>query len=280
MMPTMRAEFPSCAGRSAALARRLDIGGVGKVELLPRAPYEASFVCERPVIGFAFEGQVGMHAFATSRRSAFRGKPNHISWVPRGCDVYSQSAAGGEYLKITLEPGRMAGTQFERRFSNVIDRTAIAAAQRLRRLLLGRTVEALACEREIAVLEERARRILAGETVRSRPAAWMTPRRLGLIEELIEARLDGCLSVHELAATLGLSDGFFSRAFTAAVGKPPHEYMIDRRIARARALLVAQHRDLAAIAAASGFSSHAHMTALFRERLGVTPSEMRRAAFG
>ena len=276
----MRAELSPCDTWLMPSERRLVIDGVGTIELLPRAGYEASFVCERPVIGFAFEGQAGTHAFATSRRSAFRGKPNHISWVPRGCDVYSQSATGGEYLKITLEPGRVNGAAAGHRFSNVIDRTAIAAAQRLRRLLLGRTVEVLSCEREVSLLEERTRGILAGEARRSRPAAWMTPRRLSLIDELIEARLDGRLTVNELAATLGLSDGFFSRAFAAAVGKPPHDYIIDRRIARARSLLASRHLDLVAIALASGFASHAHMTALFRERLGASPSDIRRASGG
>jgi AraC family transcriptional regulator len=274
----MRADAATNDQRSQRTAPRLAIDGVGTVELLPRASYEASFVSDRPVIGFAFEGQVGRHAFATSRRSAFRGRPNHISWVPRGCDVYSQSEIGGEYLKITLEPERVAGASAQRRFSNVIDRRAIAAAQRLRRLLLGgRMIEPLYCEREVLVLEERARSILAGEDQRNAPAAWMTPRRLSLIDELIEARLEGPLTVHELAGALGLSDGFFSRAFAAALGKPPHDYIIDRRIARARSLLASPHLDLAAIALACGFSSHAHMTALFRDRLGVSPSEMRRA---
>jgi AraC family transcriptional regulator len=103
----------------------------------------------------------------------------------------------------------------------------------------------------------------------------MTPRRLKLIDDLIEARLDTKLTVQELAGALRLSAGFFCRAFRAAVGKAPHDYIIDRRISRARALLQATALDLKAIAHASGFASHAHMTSTFRTRLGVTPSAFR-----
>jgi AraC family transcriptional regulator len=103
----------------------------------------------------------------------------------------------------------------------------------------------------------------------------MTPRRLRLVEDLIEARLDAKLTVQELAGALRLSAGFFCRAFHAAVGKAPHDYIIDRRVSRARTLLRNASLELGAVAQESGFASHAHMTATFRKRLGVTPSALR-----
>ena len=103
----------------------------------------------------------------------------------------------------------------------------------------------------------------------------MTPQRLRQVDELIEARLDGRLTVQEIADHLGLSVGFFCRAFRTAIGQSPHDHIIDRRIARARTLLADPVLDLAAIALGSGFASHAHMTATFRKRLGVAPRELR-----
>jgi len=79
------------------------IGGLARIELLPAAAYEAAYTPEAPVIGFAFEAQAGTHAFASDRKRPFQAKPNHLSFVPAGCDVYSQSAQGGEYLRIVLE---------------------------------------------------------------------------------------------------------------------------------------------------------------------------------
>jgi AraC family transcriptional regulator len=104
----------------------------------------------------------------------------------------------------------------------------------------------------------------------------MTPRRLRRVEDLIEARLDTKMTVQSLADELELSSGFFCRAFHAAVGKAPHDYIIDRRVSRARTLLRNRSLGLSAVAHASGFSSHAHMTATFRKRLGVAPGELRR----
>ena len=200
-----------------------------------------------------------------------------MAYVPAGCDVFSRSDHGGEYLtiKVAQELGDRQPSQ--RRFNDVVDPAAIDAAQRLRSILLaGNLVEPLLFERLVRVLQERVFRILGGTCVESRASAWMTARRLRLVDETIEDKMDAKLTVQELAQALGLSAGFFSRAFKAAVGKAPHDYIIDRRISRARVLLESSELGLSAVALASGFASHAHMTALFQCRLGTTPSELRK----
>ncbi|NJN47593.1 MAG: helix-turn-helix transcriptional regulator [Candidatus Competibacteraceae bacterium] len=128
----------------------------------------------------------------------------------------------------------------------------------------------------VRVLQERMSLVLNGERKESRSGTWMTTRRMRLVEELIDDRLGTKLTVQDLSSALGLSAGFFSRALKAAIGKTPHDYIIDRRIARARALLASQHCSLSAVAYEVGFSSHAHMANAFRQRLGVTPSEYRK----
>jgi AraC family transcriptional regulator len=243
---------------------------------LPRRPYEAAYTPGAPVIGFAFDAQAGVHAFGSDRKVAFRAMPNGLAFVPAGCDVYSQSDGGGEYLRITLAPGRGEPWSSEQRFSGAIDAAAIAAAEQLRRLLFaGDRADVLECERLVQALEARAVASMGVASPEPRARRWMTPRRLRLVDELIEARLDAKLTVQELAGALRLSAGFFCRAFKAAVGKAPHDYIIDRRVSRARALLLTASLDLGAVAAAAGFASHAHMTATFRRRLGLTPSVLR-----
>jgi AraC family transcriptional regulator len=96
-----------------------------------------------------------------------------------------------------------------------------------------------------------------------------------LVDDIIEARMEDKLTVQELATSLGPSTGFLSRAFKAAVGKTPHDYIVDRRISRARALLRSGEIGPAEVAAAAGFASHAHMASQFRNRLGVTPDALR-----
>lgn len=266
-----------CSNQAASQPPKYLVVGGWRAELLPRRHYETAHTPDAAVVGFAFESQAGVHAFAGDRRADFRARANSLAYVPAGCDVFSRSDHGGEYLTIKVAQESGDRPPSERRFNDVVDPAAIDAAQRLRCILLaGNPVEPLLFERLVRVLQGRVLRILGGTSVESRTSAWMTARRLRLVDETIEAKLDAKLTVQELAQTLGLSAGFFSRAFKAAVGKAPHDYIIDRRISRARALLQSSKLGLSAIALASGFASHAHMTAVFRSRLGTTPSELRK----
>jgi AraC family transcriptional regulator len=258
-------------------SRRCAVVGSWSVELLPRKPYHAAYRPDVPVVGFAFDGQAGVHAFGSDRKTNFRTRPNSLAFVPAGCDVYSTSNQGGEYLRLTFERPRDETWSCSRRFSDAIDPLAILAAEQLRRQLL--TIEGgdeLQCERFVEILEERTLSVLNDSSTGPAARAWMTPRRLKRVEELIEAKLDTRMTVQSLADELELSGGFFCRAFHAALGKAPHDYIIDRRVSRARTLLRNEALGLSAVAHASGFSSHAHMTATFRKRLGVAPSELRR----
>ena len=273
----MQGVMREATNQNASRPRRCAVPGSWCAELLPRHPYQAAYTPDLPVIGFAFDGQVGVHAFGSDRKAAFRARPNGLAYVPAGCDVYSQSKHGGEYLKVTFEKQHGEPWPWSRRFSDVIDPVAIDAAQRLRRLLLaGDRIDELQGERLVDTLKQRTVYALGGDSIEPAARCWMTPRRLRLVDDLIEARLDAKLTVQELAGTLRLSAGFFCRAFRAAVGQAPHDYIIDRRVSRARTLLQNATLDLSGIAQASGFASHAHMTATFRKRLGVTPSELRR----
>jgi AraC family transcriptional regulator len=255
---------------------RFAMTGSWCAELLPRNPYQTGYTPEAPIIGFAFESQVGVHAFGSDRRVAFRAKPNGLAYVPGGCDVYSSSIQGGEYLRITLPGGLSDQRQCIRRFSDAIDPIAIAAAQHLRRQLLASDRDALQCERCVLALAERVAWVLKPAAAAPAAAAWMTPQRLRLVDELIELRLDNRVTVQDLAHAVGLSTGFFSRAFKAAVGKTPYDYIVDRRVSRARSLLDSTELDLTTVAHASGFASHAHMTTTFRNRLGINPAALRR----
>ena len=260
--------------------------GPWRVELLPRGPYRASYVATRPIIGFAFDPQVGVHAFGGDRRTGYRARPNGLARVPVGCDVYSRSETGGEYLRIVDardDGGRETGEDGDggggagrdARFGDRIDPPGIAAAHALRRELLASDApDPLACESLVLALEARAAAV-AGRPA-ERASGCMTPRRLALVDELIEARLDGPLAVHELADALGLSAGFFARAFKAGTGRTPHAWIVERRLARARALLLRGDAGLARVAAECGFASHSHLTASFRARFGAVPSDFRR----
>ncbi|CAM2146236.1 AraC family transcriptional regulator [Pararobbsia alpina] len=239
--------------------------------LLPRQAYLARYVADGPLVGFAFDSQQGFHAFASDRVLPFRAYPNGLAFVPTGCDVYSCSEQGGEYLAVR-GASEIAGAA---PFSDRIDPRAIALAHRIRQLLLSPgSDDALILEELSAALVERAQTLFS---TRSDPEEQrLTRNRLKRIEDLIEAHLDSKLTIGMMAAELEMSEGAFSRCFRASTGKSPYAHVLDKRIAWARELLAVERFDLAQIALAAGFSSHAHMTSVFRQRLGCVPSQFRR----
>jgi AraC family transcriptional regulator len=103
------------------------------------------------------------------------------------------------------------------------------------------------------------------------------PRRLlRRVLDRMQADLSETVDLATLAAESGYSRAHFLRMFRAATGQSPHRYLLELRLAEAQGLIASQPTPLAEIAAACGFSSHAHLTTAFRARYGVTPSAYRR----
>lgn len=247
--------------------RRIE-AGPWAIELLPGCAYATRYVASQSAIGFAFDSQRGLHAIGSDRVQPFEAMPNGLAFVPVGCDVLSESPHGGEYLRvIRTDAMALPGTQ---PFNNRIDRQAIALAHRMRGALLQASVTD-DWETWALGLAER----VAGTT--ALPQGVLTGSRMRLLDEFIDAGLDGSLGVPAMAQLLGLSEGYFMRAFKNATGKSPHSYLIDRRLARARALMRDSTARLSEIALACGFNSQAHMTTVFTQRLGVSPGELRRS---
>jgi AraC family transcriptional regulator len=105
-------------------------------------------------------------------------------------------------------------------------------------------------------------------------AGWQERRATAYMEE----RLDQSFPVSAVAEACGLSVNHFSRAFRRSTGKPPHRWLLDRRIDRARELLRATAMSLADIALACGFAEQSHFTRVFTRTVGMPPGAWRRSA--
>jgi len=110
----------------------------------------------------------------------------------------------------------------------------------------------------------------------TRPVSGLPTRILKRVVDKMQV-LDDELSLESLAQESGYSRVHFVRMFRAATGRSPHNYLLNLRIERARELLSNPALSLTDIALDCGFSSHSHLTRVFRQFLGVTPSECRRA---
>jgi len=79
----------------------------------------------------------------------------------------------------------------------------------------------------------------------------------------------------DLVAAAGTSQFHFSRAFHAATGRSPYQYLIARRIEHAKVLLMTADVDLATVANRCGFNSAHQFAAMFKRHAGVGPKRFR-----
>jgi AraC-like DNA-binding protein len=117
-----------------------------------------------------------------------------------------------------------------------------------------------------------------GRPVRQESAArgGLSPGQLRRALDMIEARLTGRPSLPDLATLLDVSTRYFCRAFRASTGLSPHQYILQRRVERARALIQQGELSLSEVAIAAGFADHSQMATTFRKLLHVPPSHFRR----
>ncbi len=94
--------------------------------------------------------------------------------------------------------------------------------------------------------------------------------------DYLEANLDSPIRLEHLAKEADVSLSHFSRAFHASVGDPPHRYLQQRRIERAKTLMADRKLSLTDVALASGFADQHHLSRVFRRNTGSTPSYYRR----
>ena len=87
----------------------------------------------------------------------------------------------------------------------------------------------------------------------------------------IEDNLSQDLSLQTIADVSGLSASYFKTAFRTSVGHPVHQYVIQRRVERARSLLAEGQLPISQVALETGFAHQSHLAYHMRRLLGVTP---------
>ncbi|MCE5243157.1 MAG: AraC family transcriptional regulator [Desulfobacteraceae bacterium] len=97
-------------------------------------------------------------------------------------------------------------------------------------------------------------------------------RAVRRVREYIAENLSENIPLGELASIAGLSPYHFLRVFGREVGLPPHAYLTQERIRRAKHLL-AQGQSPAATALETGFSDQSHLTRHFKRITGLTPAQ-------
>jgi AraC family transcriptional regulator len=142
-------------------------------------------------------------------------------------------------------------------------------------LRTGRAGDSLLAESLANVLTVHLIRHITGPQRKQASAGGVLPNeKLRTVIEYIMENLAGSPTLDQMAAIVHLSPYHFARQFKAATGVAPHQYVIARRVERARDLLRAICRvGLGEIAFRCGFAHQSHFCFHFKRIAGVSPRQ-------
>jgi AraC family transcriptional regulator len=120
--------------------------------------------------------------------------------------------------------------------------------------------------------------------VRASQADFRKPYRLGIISkhrlsrllEYVENHLADDFSMADLGRATGCTITAITSGLRAATGCSPWQFVLLRRVERAKSLLTSSQRPMSEIAFECGFSSSQHFATAFKKQVGTTPSVYRR----
>jgi AraC family transcriptional regulator len=107
-------------------------------------------------------------------------------------------------------------------------------------------------------------------------APWQARRA----REFLNANLDGDISLASVAAECNLSVSHFAHAFRRTFGRPPHRWLMERRVDAVKSLLLTTRLTLAEVANKCGFADQSALSRSFKRVLGESPGEWRRSRKG
>lgn len=99
-----------------------------------------------------------------------------------------------------------------------------------------------------------------------------------LIDQYISEHMDQAISIEKLAERLNYSKYYFLREFKKLKGITPYQYVIEKKMNRAKRLLMLQDHSIADISYRLGFSDQAYFTHVFKKHTGQTPGQFQKQA--
>jgi AraC family transcriptional regulator len=103
----------------------------------------------------------------------------------------------------------------------------------------------------------------------------MPHARLRRVLEFIEANLGEDISLSALAEVAGMGPHYFSDLFKQSTSLSPHQFVLCRKMERAKEYLQNRNISVVEVSAILGFADQSHFTKVFRRAVGVTPTKFR-----
>jgi len=212
------------------------------------------------IVGLGLHAEIGW-LLVCSRRDDF---PTQTERLILGVAA-NQAVIGVQHAQLLSEQRRVA-QELDRKVWQRTKELEAANAELSRAL---KQIDALrdAVQRENLVFREQAARNRGGL------APWQLRRAEALMSKNLGQR---GAPLGQIAEACGLSARHFARAFRQSTGIPPHRWLLNRRVERAKELLSNSQLALSDIALACGFADQSHFTRIFSATVRLSPGHWRR----
>ena len=100
-------------------------------------------------------------------------------------------------------------------------------------------------------------------------------KQVRLARQLLDQSYHTPITIDDLSDEVALSPYYLIRAFKHVYKQTPHQYLVERRIAKAKELLRNSDLSITEICMEIGYESLGSFSALFRKATGISPSAYR-----
>ena len=247
----------------------MEVGGLRVASIVDRIDGPSNWTIVRDVHVLILYEAGSYHWLETwlndQRTSLGDPLPGEMWLIPAG-QTYRAAAKGGAVRAVEVEipAARLIVAPGTRALAAHHD---LALAALVRALLAN---DAAAADPLVAILAKTLKG-MAG-----RPETPAIAQRINALMAFIQTQLEVQLTVEDMAAEAGMSVNSLIVHFARATGRTPAQYVLRQRLRHACWFLMNRPLSIAEIAFATGFSSHAHLCAIFRRKVGMSPGDWRR----
>ncbi|UHS61290.1 helix-turn-helix transcriptional regulator [Agrobacterium vaccinii] len=210
-------------------------------------------------------------------------RPNHMTLVPRGMQLWGHATKGLHYSRYALLLFDLE--VLEKKFQEDFD-ARMFANPRMR--FTDERIHALV-QMLIDIPQDDPSMTLLGDSLTSAVFALLSckddvldtsdslsDQAVSLVVGYVQDHLPRQLELRELSQIAGMSQWHFCRAFKASTGLSPYQWQLDKRLETVKGLLLESDASLDTIAQAVGFRDHMHLTRDFKKRTSESPAVWRR----
>jgi AraC family transcriptional regulator len=250
---------------------------------------EGTICIPHPLVLVTVRGGARLQEVTTACGHRYHGRDlaGAVSFVPAGCERrLRMQGVRSEWASLLLMPEHLSAPDSRDLdippLTNIEDGFVAGLLGEMVRLLArdGRLEPAYGEIMALALWRYLLSRYGNGPLSRVRVADSLPAWRIRRIADFVDANLDRPILVRELASLVGLSAGHLSRAFRTSLGTTLLDYINEKRVRRAMAILSGEDVPMAELALRVGFVSPSHFTRTFRRFAGCNPSGLRRPRRG